>query len=316
MKRSSKSRELAMETAVGTLVFAALLSLSFFTILLSGEALFKKTYSIEIVFDDVMGLREGDNVVTRGMPVGKVKNLVMEQDGVHVTASIRHPLKLREDYKIEVVLSSVLGGRYLQIYEGSAEAADLHSDKELVGHSPRDLIAEATGLIADLQQVADKINRGEGTIGMLINDDTLYNDARDVVSDIKSSMRDSGLLENVERSAANLSDITAKINSGEGTIGKLINDNTLYADASEIVGEIKSSVKERGLLENIEESASNLKDITAKVNSGEGMLGKLVNDDELYEETKSVLRGARATLNDLRETAPIVTFTSIFFGVF
>ncbi len=316
MKRNSKSRELAMETAVGTLVFAALLSLSFFTILLSGEALFKKTYTIEIVFEDVMGLRAGDNVVTRGMPVGKVKDLEMQDNGVHVTASLRSPLVLKEDYKIEVVLSSVLGGRYLQIYEGGKDAAALPAGTALEGQCPRDLMAEATDLITDLQEIADRINSGKGTIGMLINDDTLYVDARDIVSDFKASVRDGGMLKNIEKSAANLNEITAKINSGEGTIARLINDNALYADASEVVSEIKTAVKDRGLLENIEQSAANVNQITAKINSGEGMLGKLVNDDELYDETKNVLKGARATLNDLRETAPIVTFTSIFFGVF
>ena len=61
---------------------------------------------------------------------------------------------------------------------------------------------------------------------------------------------------------------------------------------------------------------ANLKEITDKINSGDGSIAKLINDDELYEEVKRLVIEARATVDDLRETSPIVTFSSIFFGAF
>ncbi|MBN2560002.1 MAG: hypothetical protein JXQ75_03630, partial [Phycisphaerae bacterium] len=58
------------------------------------------------------------------------------------------------------------------------------------------------------------------------------------------------------------------------------------------------------------------REVATKLNSGEGTLGKLAQDDELYEEAKRLLHELRATVDDFRETAPITTFTSIFFGAF
>ena len=46
------------------------------------------------------------------------------------------------------------------------------------------------------------------------------------------------------------------------------------------------------------------------------MLGRLVNDDGLYEQIEGIVEEARAALDDVRETSPVVTFTSIFFGAF
>ncbi len=316
MKRSSKSRELTMEVTVGVFMFAAILSLCFFTILLSRENIFRTTYPLEVVFEEVMGLRDGDNVVVRGVPVGKVKSLKLQRDGVHVTASLKEQLVLKQDYKVEIVTTSVLGGRYMEVSEGSAKAKSIEPGVVIKGVTPRDLMAEATKVVANLKDVSDRIASGQGTLGKLINDDTLYADAQEIMNEIKSAVKDQHILQNLDVSVANLKEISTKINEGQGTLGKLVNDDTLYADAREIMSDIKTVVKEGDLLKNIETSAANLKDISTKINEGQGTLGKLVNDDSLYEETKKIMGDARATLEDLRETAPITAFTSIFFGAF
>ncbi len=223
-----------MELAVGAFMFVALLSLAFFTILLSRDNFFQKTYPLEVVFEDVMGLRDGDNVVVRGMVVGKVRKLVLQADGVHVRAALLRPINLKKDCTVEIIATSVLGGRYMQIEEGSAAEA-LPADSVLRGQKPHDMIALASSVVADLKAISSQIQAGQGTLGKLIYDDALYND---------------------------------------------------------------------------------LNEVAKKINSGQGTLAKLVNDDELYEQAKKALIEVRAAVDDLRETSPIVTFASIYFGAF
>jgi len=43
---------------------------------------------------------------------------------------------------------------------------------------------------------------------------------------------------------------------------------------------------------------------------------KMVKDEKLYNDIQSIVKEARATIDDFRETAPITTFSSIFFGAF
>jgi phospholipid/cholesterol/gamma-HCH transport system substrate-binding protein len=314
--RRNRIRELSMEVLVGTFMFVALLSLCVFTIVLSRENVFKKTYPFEVVFADVMGLRDGDNVMIRGMIVGKVKAMTLQDEGVHVVAALQRPVHLKKDYSIDVVLSSVLGGRYMQINEGNPALESLAPGTVLKGQTPKDVMALVSAVAADLKEITGKINSGQGTLGKLVNDDTLYNDTRDVVDELKKAVKERGLLKNIEVSMANLNEISDKINHGEGTLGLLVNDESLYNDTRDVVSELKAAVKERGLLKNIEVSMANLNEISDKINHGEGTLGLLVNDESLYLEVKQMINDIRATVDELRETSPIATFTSIFFGVF
>jgi len=62
-----------------------------------------------------------------------------------------------------------------------------------------------------LTEIAQRINKGEGTAGKLVNDPALYMELKETV--------------------ANLKEISRKINEGQGTIGKLVNEDKLYRDA-------------------------------------------------------------------------------------
>ncbi len=260
--KNRKAKELSMEVLVGTFMFGMLIVLCIFTIVLSRENFFQKTYPFEVVFDDIMGLRDGDNVVMRGMTVGKIKSMLMKDDGVHLVAALQNPVALKTDYKVEVIATSVLGGRYLQIYEGKLTSPPLAAGQIVRGAKPNDLITLVSSVADDVKNITEKIRKGEGSLGKLIYDDTLYNNARDIVRDLKFAMEDRNLLENLENSMANLNDVSEKINGGVGTLGKLVNDDTLYVEA------------------------------------------------------KKMIKDVRMTVDDLRETSPIVTFSSIYFGAF
>lgn len=286
-----------MEVTVGAFMFMILLALGFFTIILSRENIFQETYPVAVVFDSVMGLREGDNVFVRGVDVGKIKELRVENDGVYLLANLDIPLKVHEDYKVEILPTSVLGGRYLHIDEGSDDAPLLPEGDVLVGLQPIDLIDQASRTITMIKDALDeggvldnlkmtmqqfrdvstKLNEGEGTLGKLLTDETVYDDLKEISSNFK--------------------EISHRLEAGEGTLGRLLSeDDRLYQDLSE--------------------TAASLKEITAAISDGEGTLGKLAQDDELYEEAKRLLHEIRATVDDLRETSPITTFTTVFFGAF
>ncbi len=296
MKRS-RIREMSMEVTVGAFMFMVLLALGFFTIILSRENIFKKTYHVEVVFDSVMGLREGDNVFVRGVDIGKIKELRVEEQGVYLLANLDIPIEVHEDYRVEILPASVLGGRYLHINEGTDDAPLLPEGTVLLGTQPIDLIDEASRTItlvkealdeggvlenlkATMQQfkeVTTKLNKGEGTLGKLLTDETVYNDLSEI--------------------ATNLREVSDRLAAGEGTLGKLMSsDDQLYQDMSD--------------------AAAAIKDLTSAMADGEGTLGKLAKDDTLYEEAKMLLHETRATVDDLRETSPITTFTTIFFGAF
>ncbi len=324
-------KQIFVESVVGLFSFAVIGALFMLTVVLSQDSLFRTERPVEILFDNAMGLRVGDAVSARGVTVGKVKQIRLEPDGVHVLALLTTPVHLREDYRIEVMPTSVLGGRYLNIHEGTYEADPMRPAPKLLKGSPStDLIDAATRTVEDIRRalndgiledfkatmvqvrkIATRLGEGEGTLGKLINDDAVYGD--------------------VQQIAANLRQVSDQLAKGEGTLGKLMNDGQLYADAQAVAANLKD-ISERlnkgeGMLgrllsedgqayEDLAATLASFRKMTESIEKGEGTIGKLVGDEELYLEIQSLMREARAALDDMRETSPVTTFTSIFFGAF
>lgn len=71
--------------------------------------------------------------------------------------------------------------------------------------------SDARKVVDQVQQVAVQINSGQGTVGKLIKDETLYRETTE--------------------SMTNLKEILQKINQGQGSVGKLVNDQEMYKNA-------------------------------------------------------------------------------------
>lgn len=292
-----KRKTILIETLVGLFSFAVLAALFLLTVVLSRDAFLRKAHPVEILFQDVMGLRVGDSVNSRGVVVGKVQGMELRPDGVLVRAELTQDVPLRADYKVEVLASSVLGGRYLNLDPGTPEAAVLDAiPDQLSGAPTSDLIDSATRLVQDIRtalndgiiddfkatmanirSISDDIATGDGTLSKLIHDGQLHDDIAATVADLRG--------------------IGDRLAAGEGTLGKLLSsDDQMYQDLAATI--------------------SSLRGVGERLEAGEGTLGKIITDEELYLELRSILREGRAAIDDLRETSPITTFSSVFFGIF
>ncbi len=289
MKRS-RMQQMSLEVVVGFFLMMILLTLGFFTIILSQENLFAKSHSVTVVFDQVTGLIKGDKVFVKGVDVGRVKSLSVRRDGVYATLVLEYPLELREDYSIQVVPSSVLGGKFVEIREGSPDKPLLPDNATISGRGPADFIAELT----------------------------------DGVRRVRESLERGGVLGNLEETMENLKILTARLKDGEGTVGKLLSDDSLYTNLLAVsarlergegtLGRLLSS--DDSLYRDLESTVGALRETAETINRGEGTLGRLVKDDGLYQQVDGLMGEIRAAVDDLRETTPVVSFSSIFFGAF
>jgi phospholipid/cholesterol/gamma-HCH transport system substrate-binding protein len=72
----------------------------------------------------------------------------------------------------------------------------------------RSLREEGPKLVATLNRIADRLERGDGTLGKLLTDDAVYAKLDDAL--------------------ANLNTVSKNLEQGKGTLGKLINDDEAY----------------------------------------------------------------------------------------
>jgi len=346
-------RDVTIEILTGLFVAMALIALGVFTIVLSHENLFAKKHEYVVFFSDAGGMRAGDNVVLRGVVVGRVAALELDasEREVAVRISVDVPLTFRRGYRIEVADSSLLGGRYLRIDEGSFGGPELPDGESLRGMPPVDIMQELKGSVAGLKKMTESLSGGTsgGTLGKLMNDDALYDDLTSVVGSLKKAtdrigagegslgrllIEDDGRLYADARSIfSNLNVVVSNLSEGKGTLGALAKDDRMAEDLRVTLANLRKASDDlasgKGLLgklladeggdrtfADLAASLAAIRKISETVASGEGSLGKLVNDDELYDEATATLKDMRAAIDDLREASPVTSFSSIVLGAF
>ncbi len=214
---------------------------------------------------------------------------------------------------------------------------------------PEDLratLANVRTASADVAVLTERIRKGEGFIGKLLDpNEGAYDDLSQGLSNLRKLTDDlhagKGLLgkllreddttyADLQATVANLNEVTSGLRDGKGLLGKLLReDDTAYADLTETLANVKALTQrlndpENGfgrlfaqdstLVRDLEATATNLKDVTAKLNEGQGTLGRLINDDAIATEVEATIKDVRQIIDNMRDTAPITTFSSLFFG--
>jgi len=297
------------------------------------------------------GLKVGDTVKLAGVEVGTISKISVLEDKIQVDFEVKLGTRIKEDSVAGIRMASMLGGQFLGLSFGSPGSRDLaaggtvkSSDSagiDTIIESVGGLTKDAKQLIVDLNRnqnevigkvnaildenrsavhnsltglasITSKIDRGDGSLGLLLNDKSLYHNANALSGSLK--------------------EVSAKLERGEGTLGKLLVEDELYTSAVSAVKGVNDSMKSfteiaqrinRGegtagklvndpaLYDDLRETVVNLKDITRKINSGEGTIGKMVNEDKLYRDALSTLKKTEKAMEGLQDTGPISVIGSV-----
>ena len=307
-------KSIAIETKVGIFVVLGIIILAFFTIRVGRIAVREVGYRIYTHVESAAGLDKNSPVRIAGVEVGKVEGIVLDGAKARVTLHLPLNVKIPVGSKAYVKSSGLLGEKYIEIVFGtgpepikangqveeggpsvdvdrvltqlSSIGEDIKSVTQSLSYALggekgeqaiKELVVGAKETVANLQNITQAIDKGEGTIGKLVKDDTLYTQTKETMVEAKETL-------------ANLNKVSKQIESGEGTLGKLVKDDTLYTETKATMVEAK-------------ETLANLKKVSEQIEKGEGTLGKLVKDDALYMETKATMVEAKETLANLNKVS-------------
>ncbi len=165
----------------------------------SRESLFQSTYHVKAEFQNVAGLADGADVRVGGLHQGTVKQIHLpnQPDGkVTVTMDLdkgTHDV-LKKDSIASIKSEGLIGDKYVEISFGSDGAPPLKNGDVIASEPPLDLsnlvrkadglldsaksaVTELDGTATNLKSISTKINDGQGTVGELINDKTIYQKA-------------------------------------------------------------------------------------------------------------------------------------------
>ncbi len=309
-----KNSEVFSEILVGVFMVAVLAVLVYFTIIISGTDFFsgKNNIPVTVYFHDVGGLKIRDSVMLRGMTVGSVSDMRLENSSIKVTIVIQEAVKFREGYRITVNVGSLLGGNYLLIEEGEGpELPDgtalqgvaasnwMRDLGEIVaklreataGDEIKNILANLEDATASVKELVARVEDGKSTLGKLFSEDTmLFDDLTNTVANLKSVTAkidtgenslgrlindDGGVYSDLRDSIANLKSISERLEKGEGTMGKLLSsDDTVYRD--------------------LQETMDRIKNVAVRLDEGEGTLGKLMKDDnKVYNDLDATVENLK-----------------------
>ena len=147
-----------------------------------------------------------------------------------------------------------------------------------------------TDTIANLRTISGQIAEGKGTVGRLINEDTLYTSALVTISNLQSTG------DEIKLAIGEARKVVDGVNAGKGTLGKLVTDEALYTETTA--------------------SMTNLREILEKINQGKGTVGKLVNEQEFYKNAKLTLQKLDKATEGLEDQGPLSVVGILANGLF
>jgi phospholipid/cholesterol/gamma-HCH transport system substrate-binding protein len=176
----------------------------------SKQYLFSSTYRLQTQFANVEGLEEGGDVRVGGVHTGTVRQIVLprkadEKVTVLMDLSKSTHAIIKKDSVASIETEGLLGNQYLAISFGSPNAPDVRDNDIITSQPPlemSDLLQKASSLLdgsqaaiqnttratANLDSITAKINRGQGTVGALVNDKQLYNNLEQTSSAMRDTM--------------------------------------------------------------------------------------------------------------------------------
>lgn len=309
MKRSAR-----VETLVGLFAVAGMVLLvTIFVVLVGKEHVFESRFSLVAVFDSITGLRPGAAVQLAGIDVGSVGSVRFNEQGkAEVVVQIRE--QFRESiYKDAVACLStmgLLGDKIMVLGSGTSEAGPVESgdiiatDEYLEIGDIMDLIRPAlensqkvvedvSEFLASLDepvkkfqqvlestsQIAEKINEGEGTAGLLVKDPQLYSKLVTLIEDADKTIKE--LREVAEDVRVASKDLPELSSAARETLAKAEQGSSDFSElvgaGKEVVEKVKTATEDLpDLADRIDRISKNLETITENIKVASGELPDLI----------------------------------------
>jgi phospholipid/cholesterol/gamma-HCH transport system substrate-binding protein len=156
------------------------------------EFLFSSTYRLKAEFSNVVGLVRGAEVRIGGVRQGTVGDIALPKrpgDKVIVAVDLKSTTQniVKKDSTAAIKSEGLLGSKYVEVSFGSNDAERLKDGDTIASEPPLDIsdlietssevLGSAKNAIKNVESITAKIDQGEGTIGSLINDKRMYNQA-------------------------------------------------------------------------------------------------------------------------------------------
>lgn len=254
-------------------------------------------------YDDVSGLIPSSRIKLRGVEIGNVQDIELENTTVCVEMLIEDKFieMIPSNSVAEIRSAGLMGGTEINIIQGDATDF-IVPDGTIKGVVKPDIIGEMTGKAGEL---LDGLNTTVESVNSLLstNSETiteLISNLEDMSSSVNSIV--ASAQNNIEGTLTNLNTFTETLAQNSSRIENMISNlDQFSADLAEaqFVAQLRSTLAE-------------LDAIVKSINEGDGTAGMLINDKALYDSLNQASGNLAALLEDLKANPMRYVHFSLF----
>jgi len=251
---------------------------------------FSKSIHISSVFDDVAGLKKGNNVWFSGVKVGTISEIrFVGTSEVRVRMSIDENSRqyIHRNAGVHIGSDGLIGNKIIVIDGGSPQApivadGDVLQAAKLL--STDDMLKtlqqnneNLLSITSDFKLLSHKILQGKGTVGTLMADSTMALQLRASMRNLQIATASAALM------ASQLNNFSNKMNTKGGLADKLFTDTATFNKIKSAVAQLQSAANSANTI------TKNLNTATGKLNTTDNAIGVLLNDPKGAEQVRSSL---------------------------
>ncbi|WPP48182.1 MlaD family protein [Catalinimonas niigatensis] len=278
---------------------------------------FQKSIRLQAIFDDIEGLRKGNNVWFSGVKVGYVREISFYGDSqLEVTMQLEQDIQqyIRKDAKVKLSSDGLIGNKILSIEGGSMEAPPVEDGDNLAVEVPLstdDIMASLqennqnlVSITNNLKALTTNMINGEGTVGALFQDNQMAEHFRVVMANLEQ------VSNNTVRASSALTQFTNKLNTSGGLANELLTDTVVFS-------QLKTSANQlQQIVSSAETVTENLSEASNKMTTTDNGLGIILNDEEFGSQLKNTMRNLETSSEKLDENMEALQHNFLFRGYF
>ena len=278
---------------------------------------FAKSIHISAVFDDVAGLKPGNNVWFSGVKVGTIKEIrFIGPSQVRVRMSIDQNSQqyIHRNAGVHIGSDGLIGNKIIVIDGGSPQApivgdGDVLQAAKLLSTDDmlKTLQQNNENLLAitgDFKLLSHKILQGKGTVGTLMADSAM-------ALQLRASMRNLEIATaSAAKMATQLNSFSNKMNTKGGLADKVFTDTTTFSKLKAAASQLQAAANNANTI------TDNLKTATNKLSTTDNTIGVLLNDPKGAEQVRSSLNNLQQGTVKLNETLDAAQHNFLLRGFF
>jgi phospholipid/cholesterol/gamma-HCH transport system substrate-binding protein len=266
------------------------------------------------LFDDVSGLQKGNNVWFSGVKIGFVSDLQFygkSQVKVSLKIEIKAQQYIRKNAKVKISTDGIIGNKILVIYGGTSLSSEVQEGDTLEVEktfSSDDMIntlqennKNLLAITTDFKSISKKLAAGEGTIGKLLNDNSVYENINSATASLQKAS------DKAQQLATSLAAFSSQLNN-KGTLSHELTTDTVVFKSIKV-----SVLKLQKVIDTATLFILTLKNATNNTNAP---IGVLLNDKEAGTHLKETIKNLESSSKKLDEDLEAAQHNFLLRGFF